>query len=144
MWMFPQNMNMGNYMMPGNLQGGNYNQDYYFNVVYGLGMQNLNQMNPNQFNPFQKDMKMNIVFKTTGGLTIQMFIDFGTPISEVILTYLKRVGKPELYSPNIPVYFFCNATKINIYDNNPIESLSMTKGTSLNVMVNDVQNLIGA
>ena len=142
--MFPQNMNMANYMMTGNLQGGNNNPDYYFNMIYGQGMQNLAQMNPIQFNPFQKITKVNVVFKTTGGLSIQMFIDIGTPISQVILTYLKRVGKPELYSPNIPVFFFCNAARINIYDDNPIESLSMGGGSTLNIMVNDVQNLIGA
>ena len=143
-WMiygFPNmnNMNMGNYGMNGNIYGGNnfwemaYGQQNYFT-------QNFNQMNQQQYMP----NKYNINFKTTGGVKVLVNVDVGTSISDTLLLFLKRVGKPELFDVNSGIFFLCNAQKLNIYDRSPIQSLSMDGGTNLIIMVNDVQNLIGA
>ncbi len=88
--------------------------------------------------------KYNINFKTTGGVKVLVNVDVGTSISDTLLLFLKRVGKPELFDVNSGIFFLCNAQKLNIYDRSPIQSLSMDGGTNLIIMVNDVQNLIGA
>ena len=139
-WMLP--FMMGNNAMTGMNLGGN----QLWENIYGTGngnrmnmQQNMNEMNNQQY----LNNKANVVFKTTGGLIMNMFIDYGTPLSNVISLFLKRVGKPELYSPNSGIYFLCNARKMNIYDQTPIQNLL---GGQINptIIVNDVKNLIGA
>ena len=114
------------------------------NMLQNMNMQNMNmnmQQNMNQ-QSFSND-KINVVFKTTQGLKINMSFDFGTSISDAILLFLKRVGKPELFHPDSGIYFICNAKKVNIYDQTKIEN---TFGHQINpvIIVNDVKNLIGA
>ena len=155
-WMNPL-MYFGNNGMTGMNIGGN----QFWENIYGNGMnlnmlQNMNMnmqnMNMNMQNMnMQQNMnqqsfsndKANVVFKTTQGLKINMFVDFGTSISDTILLFLKRVGKPELFHPNSGIYFICNAKKVNIYDQTKIEN---TFGHQINpvIIVNDVKNLIGA
>ena len=141
-WMNPL-MYFGNNGMTGMNIGGN----QFWENIYGNGM-NLNmlhnmnmQQNMNQ-QSFSND-KANVVFKTTQGLKINMFVDFGTSISDTILLFLKRVGKPELFHPDSGIYFICNAKKVNIYDQTKIEN---TFGQQINpvIIFNDVKNLIGA
>ena len=130
-------MNMGNNFMPNMNMGGN---DFWQNI-YGNGFNMPQNMNQNQ----QQDIydKLNVVFKTTGGLKMNVFVNVGTSISDTILLFLKRVGKTELFRPNSGIYFLCNARKLNIYDKTPIDIFT---GGQINpvIMVNDVQNLIGA
>ena len=151
--MFGNNMSNNNWMNPlmyfGNngMTGMNIGGNQFWENIYGNGMnlnmlQNMNmQQNMNQ-QSFSND-KVNVVFKTTQGLKINMFVDFGTSISDTILLFLKRVGKPELFHPDSGIYFICNAKKVNIYDQTKIEN---TFGHQINpvIIVNDVKNLIGA
>ena len=137
-WMLP--FMMGNNAMTGMNLGGNQLWPNIYGNGNGMNMQqNMNGMNNQRF----LTNKANVVFKTTGGLIMNMFIDYGTPLSDVILLFLKRVGKPELYRPNSGIYFLCNARKMNIYDQTPIQNLL---GGQINptIIVNDVKNLIGA
>ena len=129
------NMNNNNNLIPGMNMGGN----DMWKMIYGDGF-NLN-LNMNQ-NMNQPD-KANVVFKTTGGLKMNLFVDFGTTVSQTLLLFLKRVGKPELFNPNSGIFFLCNAKKLNIFDNTKIENML---GGQINpvIMVNDVKNLIGA
>ena len=131
-------MNMGNNFMPNMNMGGNAS----WQNIYGDGInmpQNMSQ-NPLQGGTYDK---LNVVFKTTGGLKMNVFVNVGTSISDAILLFLKRVGKTELFKPNSGIYFLCNARKLNIYDKTAIENFT---GGQINpvIMVNDVQNLIGA
>ena len=133
-----------NWMNPfmGN-NGMNIGGNQLWQNIYGNGMnmqQNMNGMNNQQ--SFLND-QANVVFKTTGGLVMNMFVDCSTPISNIILLFLKRVGKPELYTPNSGIYFLCNARKVNIYDKTPIKNF-LGGQTNPTIMVNDVKNLIGA
>ena len=125
------NMNMNNNMMSGMNMGGN----EFWKAVYGDGF----NMNQNMNQPDQ----VNVVFKSTSGLKMMVSVDVGTTVSNTLLLFLKRVGKPELFKPDSGIVFICNARKLNIYDNTKIENLL---GGQLNylIMVNDVKNLIGA
>ena len=130
-------LNMGNNFLPNMNIGGN---DFWKNI-YGDGINLQQNMNLNQQQAIYD--KLNVVFKTTGGLKMNIFVDIGTSISDTILLFLKRVGKAELFHPNSGIYFLCNARKINIYDKTSIENFT---GGQINpvIMVNDVKNLIGA
>ena len=53
------------------------------------------------------------------------------------------MNKPELFAPNSGIFFLYNALKINIYDQRKI--VDFLGGMSYpTIIVNDVQNLIGA
>ena len=131
------NFNWMLFGMPGMNMGGN----AFWQNIYSDGINMPQNMSQNQ----QQDIydKLNVVFKTTGGLKMNVFVNVGTSISDTILLFLKRVGKTELFRPNSGIYFLCNARKLNIYDKTPIDIFT---GGQINpvIMVNDVQNLIGA
>ena len=94
------NMGMGNNFNPQINLGGNQNQNLF--QIYNNGV-NIPQQNNNS--PlFEK--KFNILFKTTGGLQTRIIVDRGTPLCNVLLKYLKRVQKPELYEPDSGIFFF--------------------------------------
>ena len=135
------NMNLMNPMFMGNnmMQGMNA-QNNYMNMIYQTGM---NQMAP-QFST-QPD-KINIVFKTTQAVKTMVTVDPDKSLSDTLLLYLKRVNKPELFSPNSGIFFLFNANKVNIYDQTKVgELFNGLKGiTTPTIIVNDVQNLIGA
>ena len=99
-------------------------------------------MNEKNQQPSSND-KVNVVFKTTQGLKINILVNFGTSISDTILLFLKRVGKPELFNPNSGIYFICNAEKVNIYDQTKIENTFAHQFNPV-IIVNEVKNLIGA
>ena len=125
--------NMGNNIM----QGMNMQNDDIIGMVYGSG-QNINQGNLVSFQD-----KTNIFFKTTGGLSTMLTVDIDKPLSYVILLYLKRVNREYLYKDKSGILFIYNAKKLNIYDNTPI-GLFFGGFQNPVIMVNDVQNLIGA
>ena len=137
-FMFPLMMaNNANNVMTGMNIGGN---QFWQNAYGGNMQQNMNGMNNQQ--SFSNNNKINVVFKTTGGLNMNVFVDFGTPLCDVLSLFLKRVGKYELYAPNSGIYFLNNARKVNIYDTTPIQNLF--GGLNPTIIVNDVKNLIGA
>ena len=117
--------------------GGNQNQDLF--QVYNIGINNQQQNNNSQL----FESKFNILFKTTGGLKTQLIVERGTPLCDVLLLYLKRVQKPELYAVDSGIFFLYNARKINIYDKTKVENFLNISITPI-IMVNDVKNLIGA
>ena len=139
------NMNMNNNMMPGmnmknNMMSGmNMGGNELWKAIYGDGF-NINQ-NMNQ-NMNQPD-KVNVVFKSTSGLKMNVTVNVGTTVSNTLLLFLKRVGKPELFKPDSGIFFLFNARKLNIYDNTKIENL-LGGQLSYLIIVNDVKNLIGA
>ena len=135
-WMFFGNpmMNANNNMINGmNIGGNNWNNVYESSFNY---------QNQNQQQNFFTD-KMNIVFKSTAGLKMNVFVDVGTTISDTILLFLKRCGRAELFKPNSGIYFLCNAKKLDIYDKTKIENICANQLNPV-IMVNDAQNLIGA
>ena len=133
-WMFFGNpmMNANNNSINGmNIGGNNWNNVYESSLNY----QNQQQ------NSFID--KINLVFKSTAGLKMNVFVDVGTSISDAILLFLKRCGRTELFKPNSGIYFLCNAKKLNIYDKTKIENICANQFNPV-IMVNDAQNLIGA
>ena len=139
-WMFGINPFMINPMFNNQMGGINFGQnDFSWGMVYGAGT-NTNQNNQyNQNTPNKK----NIIFKTTQAVKTTVTVDLNTTLSDTILLYLKRVNKPELFSPDSGICFLYNAKKLDINDKTPIGVL-FSQIYSPTIMVTDILNLIGA
>ena len=118
------------------VMGGNWSAMY--NPV------NVNNMNNNMNNTTvpQSPGKMNVVFKTTAGTIKNIQADFGTTIGQLIILYLKRMDRENLIGNEKDICFWYDAAKLKYDDNRKIEQVF--KFVNPSVMVNDVQNLIGA
>ena len=88
--------------------------------------------------------KINIVFKTTGGLISNLTVYPDKTITDTLLIYLKRVNKTEYYKPNKDIFFLNNAKRIDVYDKRKIRELFGFNLGQIIIIVNDVKNLIGA
>ena len=90
--------------------------------------------------------KINVIFKTTQGVTHTLVYSYGTTIDAVLRKYLKRVNREDLINDEKnkgKICFLFNAAQLKFGDNTPIEQFF--KGISNpKVVVNDVNNLIGA
>jgi hypothetical protein len=88
--------------------------------------------------------KINCVFKTTQGVVSNVLIEGNKTMGELLKVYLKRMGKEELIGKkDVGVCFLYNATKIDFSNKTTIEDFfHFTPNPTL--IVNDVNNLIGA
>ena len=132
---FPMNNfnNFNNFLPTNNVVGGQ-----LLSLIYNNG----NFNNNNQQQNFNLG-KINVIFKTTGGLITNLSVNPDKPLCDVLLLYLKRVGKPELFEENSGIFFLYNANRIKLNDNTPIKNFLNIIITPT-IMVNDVKNLIGA
>ena len=154
---------MGGQMPMGGMMGG-------MGPMAGMGMNmnmmNMNMMNMNNDEEWMKGFKMgveevnggqsddlddgkpkiNVIFKTTQGVTHTLVYSYGTTIDAVLKKYLKRVNREDLINDEKnkgKICFLFNAAQLKFGDNTPIEQFF--KGISNpKVVVNDVNNLIGA
>ena len=130
-------MYINNNMMTGMNLGGNQS----WMSGYGPGINsNMGQM---QVPIAPGSNKINIVFKTTANVRTNVVADYGKTVSDIILLYLKRVGREELFKKDSGICFLNNAKKIDIYDKTKVEIYFKNTSSPL-IIVNDVQNLIGA
>ena len=136
----------------------NNNNNTYNNIMMGnnMGMNPQNfgnndwmkglQMTMNEGNQTQEEPgpKIKVVFKTTQGKTTNMIYKHGTTVGEALELYLKKVGRPDLIN-NIQgrLCFLVNAKQLKFNDTTKIEDFF--KNTAIpSILVNDVNNLIGA
>ena len=94
-WMFfgmPM-MSMNNFNLNNGMNNGGNNWKFIYENSLNI---------PNQQQNFSNN-KINLVFKSTAGLKMNVFVDVGTSISDAI--FLKRCGKTELFNPNSGIYF---------------------------------------
>ena len=131
-------MNNSNMNIPGMNVGGN--EDWI--KGYNLAMSEENNMNNGNKQQIP-DNKINCVFKTTQGVVTNLLIDQGKTMSELIKTYLNRMGKPELFGKKDGVCFLFNASKVDFDCNIKVEDFFTFNGHPT-LIVNDVNNLIGA
>ena len=86
--------------------------------------------------------KINVTFKTTKGMKLNIYINFGKTVSELIKIYFKRVEKPYLFYRPQDICFIYNANRINFNDQKTVEQYF--QGFNVNIVVNDTKDLIGA
>ena len=139
----PMNMNM-NMNMQGMSQGMNMammdNEEWLKGFQMGVDEVNaLDQQESQNDGP-----KINVIFKTTQGTTTAMVYDYGTSIDKSLEKYLKRVGRPDLYQQKSnKICFLFNAAQLKIGDQTKVENF-FKNVQNPKVVVNDVNNLIGA
>ena len=139
----PMNMNM-NMNMQGMPQGMNMammdNEEWLKGFQMGVDEVNaLDQQESQNDGP-----KINVIFKTTQGTTTAMVYDYGTSIDKSLEKYLKRVGRPDLYQQKSnKICFLFNAAQLKIGDQTKVENF-FKNVQNPKVVVNDVNNLIGA
>ena len=92
----------------------------------------------------QPGPKLNVIFKTTQGTTHTMVYTYGTTVEKALEKYLKRVGRPDLIGDNTnKICFLYNATQLRFGDKTKVEAFFKNVNNP-KVVVNDVNNLIGA
>ena len=147
----PNMMNTGNFnMMPFflsmmnnpnmnflGMNGGN--EEWMKGYKLAMDEGNINAVNNN---PTSGDKK-SVVFKTTQGVNTTVTIDYGKTVSELIQLYLKRMGKGELFNNRDGICFVFNANKIPFDCQTKVEDF-FGFNSFPNIIVNDVNNLIGA
>ena len=139
----PMNMNM-NMNMQGMPQGMNMammdNEEWL--KGFQMGVEEVNALDQQES---QNDgPKINVIFKTTQGTTTAMVYDYGTSIDKSLEKYLKRVGRPDLYQQKSnKICFLFNAAQLKIGDQTKVENF-FKNVQNPKVVVNDVNNLIGA
>ena len=139
----PMNMNMNMQGMP---QGMNMNMAMMDNEEWLKGFQmGVDEVNALAQQESQNDgPKINVIFKTTQGTTTAMVYDYGTTIDKSLEKYLKRVGRPDLYQQKSnKICFLFNAAQLKIGDQTQVENF-FKNVQNPKVVVNDVNNLIGA
>ena len=128
------NMNMGNM--------NNAEEEEEWMKGFKMAVQEVNSsIDPDDNKP---GPRINIIFNTTQGTSHNIAVPHGTTVNQALEKYLKRIGKPELIgTQESKICFLWNANKMRFGDNTPVEqffkNMQMPK-----IVVNDVNNLIGA
>ena len=135
------NPNTGmNYMMPGMNTGGNMDWASIYNNNI---LQNNNNINMNNSVFGAPGNKINVVFKTTMGVTTNVLIDRGKTMSYLFEVYLKKVDKYELFNKPNTIFFLFNAKRFDFLDAHKVEDIfSVTPNPT--IVVNDIRGLIGS
>ena len=141
MGMNPGMMGMG-MMGVGGGAPANQQEEELWMQGFKMAVQEVNSQPEQDANPGAP--KINVIFNTTQGTTHNMVMSHGTTIDEALKKYLKRVGRPDLINDNSnKICFLFNATKLKFGDNTPIEQF-FKNAPNPKVVVNDINNLIGA
>ena len=127
--MMPNNFNMN---MPQMNIGGNEN--------WMIGYNTQNQVHHS--NSFGGN-KINCIFNRANGGPINILIDNGKTVNELMQIFFKRVENPNLINNNSEICFIYNAAKIDVNSNEKVENF-FKFNSSPKIIVNDVHNLIGA
>ena len=132
------NMGMNNMGMNNMMNFGN--DDWMKGFEMGMKEDNEQQQQIQE----EPGPKINVVFKTTQGTVTNMVFKHGMTVGQALEMYLKRVGRPDLIN-NLQgrLCFLVNAKNLKFTDNTKIEDF-FKNVTLPTVLVNDVNNLIGA
>ena len=94
----------------------------------------------NNFNTTPESNKINIVFKTTSEVRTNIVADFEQTMSDVILLYLKKVGKEMLLKRSSDVFFLYNAQIIDIFDETKVKDFFKNKSNPI-IIVKERNNI---
>ena len=75
-------------------------------------------------------------------MKLNIYINFGKTVSELIKIYFKRVEKPYLFYRPQDKCFIYHANRINFNEQKTVEQYF--QGFNVNIVVNDTKDLIGA
>ena len=87
--------------------------------------------------------KINIIFKTTDKVETNIVADYGKTISDILLLYLKKIGKENLFKRTSGVFFLYNTQMININDETKVEDFFKNNNYP-RIIVNEMKFILGA
>ena len=91
-----------------------------------------NQYYQNQYQ--NQKPQLNIIFKTTQGIRQNFRFYYGTTINQVLITYLNKIGRPDLINKQSDeIYFTYNSSKLNFNDQRKIENAFNNADPSIEV-----------
>ena len=85
---------------------------------------------------------MKVLFETTTGFQVTIFIDKKKTVKDLIMAYLRKVERPDLFNKNDMIRFLFNATKIDCNSKEEIEKF-MSFSPNGKITVIDLKQLIG-
>ena len=68
-----------------------------------------------------KGLKMNVIFENTILGKINLVVDYGTTINEMLELYLRRIERPDLIGKDNKITFICNGSRVNFGDYTKVE-----------------------
>lgn len=136
---------MGIGTMPmGNMMGMNMNENEEWLKGFKMGVEEINNTQAQDNDANTPGPKINVIFKTTQGTTHTLVYNYGTTIDQALSKYLNRVGRPELIGDTTnKICFLFNAAQLKFGDQTKVENFFKNVNNP-KVVVNDVNNLIGA
>ena len=146
---YTNNFNMNNFFMMNNYSMMNhypmFQMDQNINEPWAESYEQRSfyKMNQKEEQISPGPNKINIVFKTTSKVKTNMVADYGQTMSDVILLYLKKEGKENLFKRCSGIFFLFNAQMIDIFDETKVEDFFKNKSNAL-IIVNEMKFVIGA
>ena len=146
MFGMPMNMNgMNNMNMNGMMDNNNSNMNMTGMNVGGNAnwIKGYNSIKSAENN--EGDKKISVIFRTTTGgkPPINIIIDNGITVNELITLYFKRLGQPELMERKKDICFLYNAQRIDYDCQQKVEKF-FKYNSNPTILVSDLHNLIGA
>ena len=86
--------------------------------------------------------KVNAILTTTRGVKVNMKIDYGKRVCDLIKLYFKLINREDLINNPQDLVFIYNANRMNINDKTPVERF-FNSGFA-RITINDTRGLIGA
>ena len=86
--------------------------------------------------------KVNAILTTTRGVKVNMKIDYGKRVCDLIKLYFKLINREDLINNPQDLVFIYNANRMNINDQTPVERY-FASGFA-RITINDTRGLIGA
>ena len=109
--------------------------------IYNLNLYNNNYSPINLIKNKPNEVKMNVLFRTNVGSSINLIIEQEKTIHELIQEYFKKINKLDFREDDY--YFIFNAQKINYNDETKLRDF-FRKANQPIIYVNNARDLIGA
>ena len=112
---FPNN----NIMIPNQMLGLDLmcmNNDYEWMEGFKMGVEELEGEEK-----VDNTKGVNVIYKTTQGVTTNLFFKYGTTIDEILKKYLHKINRPDLINQKEKITFIFNASKLKFGDKTKVE-----------------------
>ena len=119
----------------------NNNNNFIPNINMNNNFPNSNMMMGSFNQENKKKPRVNALFKTSTGVNVNVSVEYGTTMKQLLSKYLEIRGRPDLINNHDKIVFIYNANKIQFTDITPVEKYFNLQEHPT-IVVNDVQNLL--
>lgn len=118
----------------------NNNNNFIPNINMNNNFPNSNMMMGSFNQENKKKPRVNALFKTSPGVNVNVSVEYGTTVKQLLSKYLEIRGRPDLINNNDKIQFIHNANMIQFTDITPVEKYFNYNHPS--IIVNDVLGLL--